>query len=113
MRPGILFAVCALLPTSVACTGAKTERPVSRAASPAGQSVTLDFFHCGVRPFQLDGEWWELVVQQRAFDQASKPANLSGRGTVVRDGDSLRYTDVDGGTLLFDRDEDGSRNRCA
>jgi hypothetical protein len=72
--------------------------------------VSLEFFHCAVRPLRLDGELW--VVRDATFDEATKPSGLTGTGTVVREGDTLRYEDAAGGILLFDRDEDGEPPGC-
>ena len=75
------------------------------------QALTLDFYHCAVRPFFLDGEWW--AVRDAIFDEASKPADLSGTGTATRDGNTLRYIDSEGASLTFEAVEEEVTRRCA
>jgi len=75
------------------------------------QGVELDFYHCAVRPFSLNGDWW--MVQDAIFDESSKPADLSGTGTATRDGDTLSYTDNAGGSLTFKAVEEEVTRRCA
>ena len=73
--------------------------------------VQVSLYHCGVEPLVLDAETWEVL--RPPFDGTNAPASFTGDGSVVREGEALRYTDEAGALLTFVPDDGVPPRLCA
>lgn len=63
--------------------------------------VTLTYGHCWTNPITFQGQSWEVRRQDDFGSGGSVPDGFTGYGALTRDGDRLRYVDVEGKVLVL------------
>lgn len=102
-----VVVLCAVLPGAGACAdsrpsadGAASTSATTATTVPDREEaeVTVELWHCGVRPVTFLGENW---LASSFIDQTTAPQSFTGRGNMelVRE-DLARYTDDGSGTTI-------------